>query len=256
MDDPVARVLAERESLDAGFPGSVVLSVVAHLMLLGVAVAAPFVFPAGPVLKVMDGFAVVLPRGGGGSSAAPAPPAAAPQAKPTEAPPEPVAPEVSKVAKPPKEEPRQGLPELDAKKTRRKTEPQSLQSAEQRPSGAQRASSGADQAVGLAIGPPGIGVPEGTDSGGDWYIASVIQKIRAVWLQQLTTTGMQQPAMVSVTIQADGSVTGVAIVGSSGLFTADQAAQRAIYSAAPFRELPKTHGTALTIQLRFLPPAR
>jgi TonB family protein len=255
MDDPVARVLAERESLDAGFPGSVVLSIVAHLLLVGGAMAAPFVFPAAPVLKVMDGFAVPLPRGGGGPVAPAAPPSAAPAAKPAEPEAEAPAPAVTKVLQPPKDL-RQGLPELDSKKSRRKAEPQNPQTADAKPSGAQRAASGPDQAVGLAIGPPGVGVPEGTDSGGDWYIASVIQKIRAIWLQQLTTTSMQQPAVVSVTIQADGSVTGVAVVGSSGVFTADQAAQRAIYSAAPFRELPKTHGTALTIQLRFLPPAR
>jgi len=245
--------------MDAGFPGSVVLSIVGHLMLVGVAVAAPFVFPAGPVLKVAEGFVVPLPRGGGGSSAPAAPPAAAPQAKPTEAPPEAPAPPVNKVLKPPTEEPRQGLPELESKRSRRKPEPTNPPRAvEPGTTAAPRSAAGApNQSVGLDIGgPPGIGVPEGTDSGGDWYIASVIQKIRALWLQQLTAGAMQQPAIVRVTIQADGSVTGVAVVGSSGTFTADQAALRAIHSAAPFRELPKEHGTALTIQLRFLPSGR
>jgi protein TonB len=259
--DPVARVLAERESMDAGFPGSVMLSVVAHLLLLGAAAAAPFVFPAGPVLKVMDGFAVVLPRGGGGSSAAPAPPAAAPQAKPTEAPPEPVAPEVSKVLKPPKEEPRQGLPELDSKKSHRKTEspvvprgPTSAAGASAPQTGSVRGGTGTSSTTpGLEFGPPGVGVPSGTETGGDWYLASVQQKIWTIWSQQIKS-GFTQPVGVTFTILADGTIADLQLTQPSGTTMIDFAAQRAVTSAAPFGPLPKDYGTnRKTIQALFKP---
>lgn len=257
----MARVLAERESMDAGFPGSVVLSVVAHLLLLVGAVAAPFVFPTGPVLKVMDGFVVPLPRGGGGSSAPAAPPASAPQPKASEAPPEPVAPPVSQVVKPPKEEPRQGLPELDSKKSRRKTEdpvvrkgPTSSATASTGPSGSVRGATGASSTTpGLEFAPPGIGVPDGTDTGGDWYLAGVQQKIWMIWTQQIKA-GFTQPVGVSFTILADGTIADLRLTQSCGATMIDFAAQRAVTSAAPFGPLPKEYGTnRKTIQAVFKP---
>jgi len=244
--------------MDAGFPGSVVLSIVGHLMLVGVAVAAPFVFPAGPVLKVAEGFVVPLPRGGGGSSAPAAPPAAAPQAKPTEAPPEAPAPPVSKVLKPPTEEPRQGLPELESKKSRRK--PEAVPKAVVPATGREASSSGARGGTGtsattpgLEFAPPGIGVPEGTDTGGDWYLAGVQQKIWMLWTQQLKV-GFAQPVAISFTILADGSVADVRVTQSCGATMIDLAAQRAVISAAPFGPLPKDYGTTRkTIQALFKP---
>jgi protein TonB len=256
----VARVLAERESLDAGFPGSVALSLVAHLLLVGAALIVPIVFPSGPVLRVMDGFFEPLPRGGGGSSAPPAAPTSAPQAKPTEAPPAPAAPEISKVAKPPKEEPRQGLPELDAKKSRRKAEspvPRSLTAtASNSPTqgGSVRGATGTSSTTpGLEFAPPRVGVPDGTDTGGDWYLAGVQQKIWMIWTQQIKS-GFTQPVGVSFTILADGSIADLRVTQPSGTTMIDFAAQRAVTSAAPFGPLPKDYGTnRKTIQALFKP---
>jgi protein TonB len=253
-------VLAERESMDAGFPGSVMLSMAGHLLLVGVAVASPLLFPTGPVLNVVEGFVVPLPRGGGGSSAPAAPPAVTPQAKPSEAPPEPVAPPVSQVAKPPKEEPRQGLPELDSKKSRRKPDP--VVARGPAPSATTTASSTANArgtagtssaTPGLDLLPPGVGVPEGVDSGGDWYLASVQQKIWMIWTQQIKS-GFTQPVGVTFTIMADGTIADVRLTQPSGATMIDFAAQRAVTSAAPFGPLPKDYGTnRKTIQALFKP---
>jgi protein TonB len=265
VDDPVNRLIVEREGLDAGFPGSVVLSVILHLLTLGAAVAAPLVFPPGPVLKVMDGFAVVLPRGGGGSSAAPAAaaPAVVPSAAPSAEPETPVAPPPPKVIKPPKEEQRTGLPDIDQKRSKTKpaTPPPPIRGAATAPTSGRAATAGSTAAgtgtssrtPGLEFGPPGIGVPDGTDSGGDWYMASVQQKIWMLWTQQVKS-GFTQPVGVTFTILADGSVTDVQVTQSSGATLLDLAAQRAVQTASPFGPLPKDYGTTRkTVQALFKP---
>jgi TonB family protein len=103
------------------------------------------------------------------------------------------------------------------------------------------------------IGPAGPGAPGGTDAGGDWYLAGVQRKIWMVWTQQIRT-GHTQPIGVSFTILADGSVTDVRVVQSSGAALLDLAAQRSVVSAAPFHALPKDYGTnRYTIQAIFRP---
>jgi TonB family protein len=109
------------------------------------------------------------------------------------------------------------------------------------------------QTPGLAIGPPGPGVPEGTDSGGDWYLATVQQKIWMIWTQEIKA-GFTQPIGVTFTIVADGQVVDVRVTQPSGATLLDNAALRAIYSAAPFGPLPKDYGTnRKTIQALFKP---
>jgi TonB family protein len=252
VNEPVDRVIQERQRLEAGFRGSVVFSVVGHLVLVGAAFAAQFIVPSEPPLLVADGFAVVLPRGGGGPAQ---PPAAAPPAStpPATAPPMPEAP---KVLKPPKEEPRsKGLPELDSRKSsKKKPDPQPARVGKpEKASAASAASSATTQTPGLEFGPPGPGVPDGTDSGGDWYLAGVQQKIWILWNQQIKS-GFSQPVAVVFTILADGSVTDVSVVQSSGATLLDLAAKRAVFSAAPFGPLPKDYGTnRKTIQALFKP---
>ena len=241
MTDPVDRVIVERARMDAGFPGGLLASLVFHFVLVGVAVAG-VLFPAKPVIKVSEGFAVPLPRG----NTLLANPAAASEPR-TEAP----APKVEppKVLKPPKDEPRpsaKAVPELDARKTRAKPEP------------ARAPASGSEAKPGQASNTPGVGLsspgtPDGTDAGGDWYLAGVQQKVWLIWNQQIKT-GFTQPVAVTFTILADGSVADVHITQSSGASLLDLAAQRAIFSAAPFAPLPRSYDTTRkTIQAVFRP---
>ncbi|HKC14276.1 MAG TPA: energy transducer TonB, partial [Vicinamibacteria bacterium] len=158
-----------------------------------------------------------------------------------------------KVLKPPKEEPRhtKGLPELDAKKGK-KAEKAPPRTGEAKTSGAARATA-SPRTPGLEFGPPGPGVPTGTDTSGDWYLAAVQQKIWMIWNQQIKA-GMTQPATVSFTIQADGTVTDIRVIQTSGALLLDLAAQRAIASASPFGPIPKDYGTErITIEGIFKP---
>ena len=80
---------------------------------------------------------------------------------------------------------------------------------------------------GLEFGPPGLGVPDGTDTGGDWYLAGVQQKIWMIWTQQIKA-GFTQPVGVTFTILADGTVADVRVTQPSGATLLDIAAQRAV----------------------------
>jgi len=216
----------------------------------------PLLLPREPLLRVADGFAVVLPRGGGGSPTA-APPAPAPQ---HQAPAAPIMP--PKVLKPPTEAPRpRALPAPDSRRTARRS-PEPATAAPRREQGLTAASSPAGTAggrgtgsatPGLEFGPPGPGVPDGTDAGGDWYLAGVQQKIWMLWNQQIKA-GFTQPIGVTFTILADGSVTDVLVTQPSGATLLDMAAHRAIVNAAPFGPLPRQYGTnRKTIQAIFRP---
>jgi TonB family protein len=242
LNDPVDRVIVERGRMDAGFPGGVFVSLVLHLVLVGMAVAAPALFPSKPQIAVVEGEIVPLLRG----NTNPALPAA-PEPK-TEAPPAPAAEPPPLVRKPPKEAepkpPSNALPELDARKGRKKPEP---------PVPARGQASPSSSTPGLQIGPPGLGTPDGTDSGGDWYLAGVQQKIWMLWNQQIKS-GFTQPVAVTFTILADGNLADVHVTQSSGAALLDMAAQRAVYSAGPFAPLPKSYGTnQKTIQAVFKP---
>jgi protein TonB len=247
VKDPVDKLLAERERLERGFSGGLVVSIAAHLLLVaGTLLAA--MMPQRPLLDVADGIAVPLPPGGGGRPHA-GPPAGVSQPEPTAAP-EPPPPEPVKPApiKPPKPEPKKGLPELDAKAP--KTKPTPAPASARPPAGGTGTST---DPVGIGIGPPGPGVPEGTDLLGDWYLAGVQRKIWVLWTQQIQPD-YAQPVTVRFTILADGSVTDVAILQSSGISLIDRAAQRAVISAAPFGPLPRSYGTnRYSIQAVFRP---
>jgi TonB family protein len=250
VNEAVDRLIAERERLDSGLSGSLLVSIAAHLTFVGLAVALPLLLPRGPVLRVADGFAVVLPRGGGGSPAA-VPPARAPQ---PQAPAAPAAP--PKVLKPPTEAPRpHALPAPDSRRTaRRPAEPATTATRREPGPKAPSSPAGAGSATpGLEFGPPGPGVPDGTDAGGDWYLAGVQQKIWMLWNQQIKA-GFTQPIGVTFTILADGSVADVHVTQPSGATLLDMAAHRAIVNAAPFGPLPRQYGTnRKTIQAIFRP---
>lgn len=255
MIDAVDRVLAERAALDRGFGATLAVSTFGHVAVLGMALLVAWMGARGPRIREVPGFAVALPRGGGGPSA-PEPravPAAAPP--PVTAPAAPAAkPEPPKVLKPPKEEPRKGLPALDGKKTR--PAPAERTPA---PAPASTARSGTSDAgiPGLDIqAPPGLGVPGG-DANGDWYLAGVQRKIWMIWTRQIKS-GFTQPITVSLTITETGALEdgSVRVVESGSVPVLDTAAQRAVYSAAPFTPLPRSYGTnRLTIRAVFHPGA-
>jgi TonB family protein len=96
-------------------------------------------------------------------------------------------------------------------------------------------------------------VPGGDDASGDWYLAGVQRKIWMIWTRQIKA-GFAAPITVSLTITETGSVDDVRVVESGGVALLDAAAQRAVYSAAPFTPLPRSYGTnRLTIRAVFRP---
>jgi len=252
VNDPVDRLLDERQAMDRGLPGGMLISLFAHLMLVGGAFAVVLLSPHEPPLKVMDGFVVPLPPGGFGrpNVEPPAAPSAAPHPAPSEEPalnPEPP----PKVIKPPKPEPRHGLPEPDARRVKARPEP--TPPARLASTSSDRSPGRSTETPGFEFGPPGPGVPGGTDMMGDWYLAGVQRKVWTIWVQQIKAN-FTQPITVQFTILADGSVDDVRLVQSSGVSMLDLAAQRAIYNAAPFGPLPKQYGTSrFTIQGIFKP---
>ncbi len=232
MIDPVDRVIAQREALERGFSRGLWLSVIGHLMVVGVAMAAPLLMPVTPKLRVAHGRIVPIPRGGGGS------PAPEPASGPAPAAPQPPAPAPKpppRVVKPPKKAPepkKNGVAPLESKKRSRK-----------RPAASRQTAGNSSQSPGLSLDlPPGAGAPGGTDHYGDWYLASVVRKIWLIWHRQIHS-GHHRTIRVSFTILGDGSVENVRVVESSGAYMLDQAAQRAVLSAAPFGPLPKHYGT-------------
>ena len=271
MNEAVDRVIEEREAMDRGFPMGVALSGVVHLLLVGVAFGAAWLGPHEPPLRVADGIAVPLPRGGGGPVEPEPAPAAAPPvtqaAAPEPAPPAPAPAPPPKVLPPPREEPRKGLPPPDAKRTKPpKPErtvappPRTAAPPERTSAAASRGASGngtatsATPGLGL-VGPAGPGTPNGTDALGDWYLGGVQQKIWLIWTRQIKTN-FSQPITISFTILADGSLEdgSVRILQSSGLQLLDNAAERAVFSGAPFGPLPRSYGTnRITIQALFQP---
>ncbi len=238
------------------------VSLAAHFAVAGLAVGLPLLLPREPPLTVMPGFAVVLPRGRRRLPHRPAPPAAGPGPQPvpaaSAAPPAP-----PQVLKPPTAAPKpRALPLPDARRAAKRAPepppvPGSRPAAGAKPAataGGVPGGRGTGSATpGLEFGPPGPGVPDGTDSGGDWYLAGVQQKIWMLWNQQIRS-GFTQPVGVTFTILPDGNVTGVRVTQPSGASLLDMAAQRAILNAAPFGPLPREYGqNPRTIQALFKP---
>jgi periplasmic protein TonB len=263
MSDAVDRLIEEREAMDHGMEGGFVLSVAAHILFIAGAIFGPMLLPGKPPLIIADGFVVPMPPGGGGPRTPDPAPAPAADAKQPEAPPAPEPP--PKLIKPPssKAEPKtKGLPAPDAKKVTKKPKPDDTRAVADAPANpaSKPASGGTPGATGknsvtpgLEFGPPGPGVPTGTDIMGDWYLAGVQRKIWSIWNQQLKDVS-NYLVTVRFTILSDGKLDNVEVVKSSGTAVLDLAAQRAVYSAAPFGPLPKTYGTdRITIQATFKP---
>ena len=256
MIDAVDRVLADRQSLDRGLNGGLLVSSAAHVLLVVLAVAVPLLLPAAPPLRVQDGFVVAMPPGGGGTpnaNPAPAPVPTQPPAQPEPAPPpepEPPQPEPPKILKPPKEPPKKGLSDPTASS---KTRPAPSEPPRPARGGTPGGTGTSSQPLGLEFGPSGPGVPGGTDPFGDWYLAGVQRKIWMLWSQQVREAASRE-VVVAFTITSDGAVGDVHVTSPSGIFLLDQAAQRAVLNAAPFGPLPKDYGTnRITIRAIFRP---
>jgi protein TonB len=250
--DPVNTVLVERQSLERGFGGSLLLSGFGHAFLLAALLIVSLLPAPRPTMDVIA-FADPLPRGGGGQPAPPAPVPAQPAApKPEPKPEAPAAVEPPKILKPPKDEPSRALPDPNSKKPTKVEKTPPPRNAGTPTTGP--TTTGAAQAQGLDLAiPPGPGIPNGVTSGGDYYLASVQQRIWMIWMQQVRAEQSQTVSVV-FTILADGSVTDIQIPQSSGVALLDLAAKRAVQTAAPFRPLPKTYGTdRITIQANFKP---
>ena len=260
MSDSISQLLAERERQDHGLPTTLLVSLTGHFGLAGLVVALPMLLPHEPPIKLTESVFVVMPRGGGGTPQASAPPAPEPVAKPK--PEESAAPPPQVVLKPPpKAEPRPNALPLPDSKTRRPPTPPPVRAVTKPVPSTSSGSAGttpstksaASATPGLEFGPPGPGVPTGTESGGDWYLASVQQKIWMIWNQQIKT-GYTQSVGVTLTIQPDGTVTDVRLTEPSGASLLDLAAQRAVLNAAPFGPLPREYGQKpFTIRAIFKP---
>jgi TonB family protein len=74
-----------------------------------------------------------------------------------------------------------------------------------------------------------------------------------IWTRQIKSE-FTQPITVSLTITETGALEDVRVVESGGVQLLDNAAQRAVYTAAPFSPLPRSYGTnRLTIRAVFRP---
>jgi periplasmic protein TonB len=245
MIDAVDRLIAERQAMDHGLSVGMAAALAGHLLIGLACVVLPALLPKPQLIRPQTAFAVILPRGGGGTPAAEE--AAQPAPRPEQRAPEPPA-RASKIIKPPREEPRQGLAAPDARKARPR--PETERAAPTAAGGATVLPGGAR---GFTIGPPGPGVPDGADTGGDWYLAGVQRRIWTIWASQVKPQ-TQNPVLITFTILADGSVTDVRVLQPSGVSLVDFAAQRAVLAAAPFAILPRDYGTdRLPIQAVFRP---
>lgn len=242
MNDPVLRVLAARQILaDEGYSKSLLLSGAAHATSFFAVLIVTLLTPRPPLIRVIDGFAVPLPKGGG------IPKAAAPIEKPADAPPapepakaeapppapaaliKPVAPTIKKGVAPvdlkrsvkePKERPSQ------ERATEKLTKATPSSAAAAPTPGAASAATGLDftaQTPGVINGTTGPVGPLG------FYLAAAQNKIWATWARQIRPD-FSGNVKVAFTIHRDGSVDGVEVIESSGSASLDRLAERAVLS--------------------------
>ena len=81
------------------------------------------------------------------------------------------------------------------------------------------------------------------------YIVSMVQRVRANWVQQAEVPGL---TIVKFTIQRDGSITDAEVEKSSGYTALDLAALRAIVGSRQFAPLPAAYpNSTLGVHLNF-----
>jgi TonB family protein len=92
-----------------------------------------------------------------------------------------------------------------------------------------------------APGGGGVGSGSGSPFGNrlGWYEALLREKVARNWRSQELDSRIQTKVAVMFNILRDGSVRDVRVSQSSGNFTMDQSAQRAILMSSPFQPLPR-----------------
>jgi TonB family protein len=244
VNDPVLRVLVARQALaDEGYSRSLLVSGAAHATTFFAILILALLTPKRPIINVVEGFAVPLPKGGGMPRAAdpdPAPAEAAPPA-PVEAPKVVApAPAPERLIKPEKVLPKKGLPPVDLKRSVK--DPKKIESREiatekitaSKPPrtataptpGAASAAAGLDftaQTPGILNGTNGPAGPLG------FYLAAAQNKIWATWARQIRPE-LAGNVKIAFTIHRDGSVDQVEVIESSGSPTIDRLAERAVVS--------------------------
>lgn len=234
MNDPVLRVLVARQALvDEGYSRSLLLSGAAHATTFFAILILALLTPRRPIINVVEGFAVPLPKGGGMPRAAEPAPVEAPKAAP-----QPPAP--ARLIKPETVIPKKGLAPVDLKrsvKDVKKAESREIATEKipkkDPPAGAAPSAPGAaSAATGLDFTAQTPGVLNGTTGPTGplgFYLAAAQNKIWATWARQIRPefTGNVK---VAFTIHRDGSVDEVEIIESSGSATVDRLAERAVIS--------------------------
>lgn len=244
MNDPVLRVLVTRQALaDEGYSRSLLLSGAAHATTFFAILILALLTPRRPIINVVEGFAVPLPKGGG------MPRAAEPVKAPTEtAAPAPVeAPKAAlqppapvRLIKPEKLVPKKGLAPVDLKRSVKDTrKPESREIATEKiprkdpPAAAAASGTGsASAATGLDFTAQTPGVLNGTTGPAGplgFYLAAAQNKIWATWARQIRPE-LAGNVKVAFTIHRDGSIDQVEILESSGSPTIDRLAERAVVS--------------------------
>ncbi|MEO8499830.1 MAG: TonB family protein [Vicinamibacteria bacterium] len=244
MNDPVLRVLISRQALaDEGYGRGLLLSGAAHATTLFAILILALLTPKRPLINVIEGFAVPLPKGGGmprAAEPAPVPEEAAPPA-PIEAP-KPVtkAPAPERLIKPEKVIPKKGLAPVDLKRSvkdlkkieSREIATEKVSKSEPPRSATAPTPGAASAATGLDFMAQTPGVLNGTSGPAGplaFYLAAAQNKIWATWARQIRpdTAGNVK---VAFTIHRDGSVDEVEVLESSGSATIDRLAERAVIS--------------------------
>lgn len=239
MNDPVLRVLLSRQSLsDEGYSKGLMLSGAAHATTFLALLILTILTPRAPIIRVVEGVAIPLPKGGGLPSApqpaeAPSEPAEAEKTAPKE--PAPV-----QLIKPEAAIPKKGLAPEDLKRSvRDKKKMESREIAQEKVSKSPTAPSAAaptpgpsNAATGLDFTATNPGVFDGTTGPTGalgFYLAAAKNRIWAAWARQVTPN-FAGNVLVAFTIHRDGSVDEVEVIQSSGSPAIDRLAERVLMS--------------------------
>jgi TonB family protein len=246
MHDRVADVLTQRAALDRGAGAGVIVSILIHAGLAGLAFYGATHVPASrPATMVSIQFAKM--------------PAMQPAASPRRATPAAPKIEAPKVEAPKIEEPKPAV-DQPVPKPEKNTVPLSpfgrstkkgseVPAPSPQPPGSAPAGTGT-AAADVPLGGSGVTGLEGGDFPYSLYIQGMHRKIGSNWFRPQVTPGAT--VIVYFRILRDGTITDARVESPSGNGTFDRAALSAVRSASPLNPLPFTYsGTYLGVHLTF-----